>query len=77
MRWYMGYFDECIYFRPESVSLSSRSRFPAFVFCFMFLYFCLVCGQTIRPRFLRTELIEGNGYEGRQTSEVLRTVPTN
>lgn len=36
-----------IYFRRESEGLSSRSRFPAFVFyfmnCFMLLYFCLAC----------------------------------
>ena len=37
----------CIYFRRESGGLSSRSRFPAFLFyfmnCFMLLYFCLAC----------------------------------
>ena len=43
----MGYFGGCIYISRERVGLSSRSRFPAFVFCFMscfmLSYFCLAC----------------------------------
>ena len=38
VRWYVRYFGGCIYISCERVGLSSRSRFPAFVFCFIVLY---------------------------------------
>ena len=34
----MGYFGGCIYISCERVGISSRSHFPAFVFCFMVSY---------------------------------------
>ena len=44
---YKGSVGGCTFFRRESVGLSSRSRVPAFVFCFLYyfmlLYFCLAC----------------------------------
>ena len=45
VRWYVGYFGGCIYFRRERVGLSYRSCSPALVFCFMYCFmlssFCL------------------------------------
>ena len=44
---YKGSVGGCTFFRRESVGLSSRSRVPAFVFCFLYyfilLHFCLAC----------------------------------
>ena len=43
VRWYVGYFGGCIYISCERVGLSSRSRFPAFVFYFIVSYIFLLC----------------------------------